>query len=305
MFLVKHRARRLVPALLLMGLSLVALTGCPGKGPGSGSTTPAATKAVGMVDVEVLDGLDEFKNARKKFEEEAKKLQEEAMKSLPKDPSKWTQADQRKVTETRVKIQKLENDILTPLKERGEAAILAVSRQHKLVVVLDKRIVVYGVPDYTEEVKKLFQSKEELKLGDEVDTSKAPIGYFDQEVISSLKVFQQIEIDIYKKRADLQKVFEEKAPKLSPAEQEMLKRDLTIQLEAFKEQRTSQLQQQVTDSVKEVAQAQGLSLVLDKQHVLQGGRNMTSEVVDAFLKKATPGAAKSSAKPTPAPSGTP
>ena len=60
------------------------------------------------------------------------------------------------------------------------------------------------------------------------------------------------------------------------------------------------LLQQVNDSVKDVAQAQGLSLVLDKQHVMQGGRNMTNEVVEAFLKRAgvpTGGKPKASATP--------
>ena len=298
MLLAKH-GRRIASALLLLGLSTVVITGCPKAG-GPGAKTPAATKAVGSVDVEVLDGLDEFKNAQKKFEAESKKLQEEAMKKLPKDRSKWGKAEQILLTDTRTKIQKRENELLSPLKERLDACIMSVSREHKLVVVLDKRIVVYGVPEYTDEVKKLFQSKDEVKLGDEVDTSKSPIGYFDQDVVRSLKVFQQMEVDLFRRKSDLEKEFDKKKGQLSAAEQDMLKRDLTIQLEAYREQLMTTLLQQVNDSVKEVAQAQGLSLVLDKQHVLQGGRNMTSEVVETFLKKAAPAKnAKPETKPTP------
>ncbi|MBT9587908.1 OmpH family outer membrane protein [bacterium] len=296
MLLAKHHGRRIASALLVLGLSMVVITGCPKSG-GPGAKTPAATKAVGAVDVEVLQGLDEFKAAQKKFEEEAKHLQADVEKQLPKNPAEWTKAHQTLVTETRAKIQKRENELLNPLKERMEASILSVSRANKLVVVLDKRIVVYGVPDHTEDVKKLFQSKDELKLGDEVDSSKSPIGYFDQDVVRSLKVFQQMEVDLYRRKSDLEKEFQKKVVGLSPAEQEMLRRDLTIQLEAYKEQLMTTLLQQVNDSVKEVAQAQGLSLVLDKQHVLQGGRNMTSEVVDTFLKKTA--APPKSPKPTP------
>ena len=74
MLLAKHHGRRIASALLVLGLSMVVITGCPTSG-GPGAKTPAATKAVGAVDVEVLQGLDEFKAAQKKFEEEAKQLQ--------------------------------------------------------------------------------------------------------------------------------------------------------------------------------------------------------------------------------------
>ena len=65
----------------------------------------------------------------------------------------------------------------------------------------------------------------------------------------------------------------------------------------------TELFSKVNDSVKEVAEGQGLALVLDKQHVLQGGRNMTSEVVDTFLKKTSDKGGAT--KPAKAPSGTP
>ncbi|MBS2038691.1 hypothetical protein JST97_27165 [bacterium] len=295
--------RKLAPALLLLGLTLTAVTGCNGGGSGPAANTPAATRTIGAVDMEVLMGLDEFKKAQKESDELAKKAMEELEKSLPKDPSKWTQADRIKLTEKRAEVQKKQNALLEPLQQRQEAAILKASRDHKLTVMLDKRIVVYGVADYTDEVKKTFQSKDEIKVGDEVDTSNSPIGYFDQDVVRSLKVFQTVESKVLQKKIELTKKLEALKGKASDAEIQAAMGNARAELEAYQEQLATELFSKVNDSVKEVAEAKGLALVLDKAHVLQGGRNMTSEVVDSFLKKTAD--AKGGDKPAKAPSGTP
>lgn len=295
--------RKLTPALLLLGLSLSAITGCQGGGSGPAASTPAATRTVGAVDQEVLMGLDEFKKAQKDIEKLSDDFRKEAEKKLPKNPKDWGTKDQQWLTEKRTEVQKKQNAIMEPLQQRQEAAVLKVSRDHKLTVMLDKRIVVYGVADYTDEVKKLFQGKEEIKVGDEVDTSKSPIGYFDQDVVRSLKVFGLVGTQVQRKQIELMKKLEEAKGKVSAAELQVLQSNASAELEAYQEQLMTELLSKVNDSVKEVAEGQGLALVLDKQHVLQGGRNMTSEVVDTFLKKTSDKGGGS--KPAKAPSGTP
>lgn len=294
--------RNLAGALLLLGLSLSVTTGCQNQGSGPAANTPAATRTVGAVDQEILSGLDEFKKAQKDGDKLQEDFRKEMEKTLPKDPSKWGPKERQTLTEKRAEVQKKLNALMEPLQQRQEAAVLKVSRDHKLTVMLDKRIVVYGVADYTDEVKKLFQGKEEIKMGDEVDTSKSPIGYFDQDVVRNLKVFQLVETQVQRKQLELLKKLEEAKGKVSPAELEVLSNNARGELEAYKEQLVTELFSKVNDSVKEVAEGQGLALVLDKAHVLQGGRNMTSEVVDTFLKKTSD---KGGEKPRKAPSGTP
>lgn len=291
---------RLAGACLLLGLTLGAATGCQ-KGGGPGVTT-AAAKTVGAIDQEVLYALPEFKKAEEQVKAQADKKRAELDKMIPKT-GKLTDEQRKLITQKQMEMQKEANSLIDPLKDRVQAAILKVSRDKKLMVVLDKRIVVYGVPDITDEVKAAFQASGDIKTGDEVDTSKAPVGYFDQDVVRSLKVFQQAEMDIYKKRGELARDFEKKAPNLSPPEREMLQRELTIKLDTYREGVMTPLIQQVNDAVKEVAEGQSLSLVLDKQHVMTGGRNMTSEVVETFLKKA--GAVPGGKTPKPAGSATP
>ena len=72
---------------------------------------------------------------------------------------------------------------------------------------------------------------------------------------------------------------------MSPVEIKALERKAQLQMDAFHKQLTEPLVQKVTSSVKEVAEAQGLSLVTDKEHAIKGGRNVTNEVVKAFLKR--------------------
>lgn len=301
MMLAKQQGRLIVGALMLMGLTLGTTSGCGGGGGTAKPSASAVAKTVGAIDQEVLFALPEFKKAEEELEKEAKKIQSDAEAKLPKD-GKLTDAHRKIISDTQTQLTKLANSKLDPLKTKMEASILKVSRDKKLAVVLDKRIVVYGVSDITEDVKKTFQTQGEIKTGDEVDTSKSPIGYFDQDVVRSLKIFQQIEVDLYRKREDLKKEFMEKQEKLSPSEKAMLQQELKIKFDTYRESVMTPLYQKVNDSVKEVAQAQGLSLVLDKQHVMQGGRNMTSEVVETFLNKAS-GGDKASA--TPAASSTP
>jgi Skp family chaperone for outer membrane proteins len=276
------------------------LSGCSMLHPQGSSST--GVKSVGSLDEDELATLPEFKKAKDEIEVEVKKI--EATLPKPKPGQRMTPALEAQVREARLKAQQEENKRLNPLKTKVEAAITAVARNKNLMVVLDKKIVVYGVPDITEDVKKAFEAPGDLKLADEVDTTKSPIGYFDQEVVRALRAFQEADMDIYRKRTELLKKYEDKARKAPPDQRPMLEQSFRLELENYQQQVMTPLTQKVNDAVKEVAGAEGVSLVLDKQHVMHGGRNMTNEVVEAFLKKVG-GASTSTAPLHVAPSPTP
>ena len=295
-------------SLRLAGVALLAgavLFGCGGSGPTGGpSGGNANTKAIGAIDQEELMKLDEFEKARKQLDDITKKTEDDLRKKWEGKPP--SQQAQKEIQEARMEVTKKGNELMNPLKRRAEAAVAQVARNNKMVVVLDKRIVVYGVPDITADVKKAFQAPGEIKLPDETDTSKSPVGYFDQEVVRSLKAFQEAEMKIYRKRSELMAEFQKivKQKNMPPQEQELLQREYRLKLETFQESVTAPLLASVNESVQEVAKAQGLSLVLDKQHVMQGGRNMTNEVVETFLKKVG-GATAPRSSPTPKAQATP
>jgi len=284
-----------IGVLLLVGIAVLAYF----KGGAGGlNLGGSAIKQVGSLDQEAVFTMPEFEKAKKDMEKLAsdKEAQiEKEAQALGSDPTPEQQrAFEKKVREIKLEIQKKSNEALNPLKTRAEFAVAQVAAAKGMTVVLDKRIIVYGVPEITDEVKKAFESaKADAKVSDPPDTSNAPIGYFDQEVVRTLKVFQETELQIYQKRGELVAEFEKtvKEKNLSAADRELLERQLKLKLEAYQEQLTTPLITAVNDSVKEVAQAEGLSLVLDKQHVMQGGRNMTDKVVETFLKKVGGGTA--------------
>lgn len=265
-------------ALLSVMLALVglALTGCP--------STKAPVDQVVSLDEQAIYDLPAYKKAeddlKKWVEDEKKKLEKQAEGKSDEEKNQMAQQFQ-------IDVQKKTNETLQPLKVKAEAAVAKVARDKGALVVLDKKIVVYGVKDATEDVTKLLESGEEIKLPDEQDTKEAPIGYFDQAVVRSLKVFQEADLELAQYRnqllTDLKKELKGKEP--SPSEAQAIQRNLSLKLEAYQEQKMAPLIKAVNDSVKEVAETQGLSLVLDKQHVMYGGKNMTEEVVDTFLKK--------------------
>ncbi|MGE0488506.1 MAG: OmpH family outer membrane protein [Vulcanimicrobiota bacterium] len=265
--------------LLSVMLALVALglTGCPG-------ATKAPVDKVVSLDEQAIYDLPAFKKA----EEDLKKWVEDERKKLEKKAEGKNDEERNQLAaQFQVDVQKKTNETLQPLKVKAEAAVAKVARDQGALVVLDKKIVVYGVKEVTEDVTKLLESGEEIKLPEEQDTQGAPIGYFDQAVVRSLKVFQEADLELAQYRnqllMDLKKELNGKEP--SPSEAQAIQRNLSLKLEAFQEQKMAPLIKAVNDSVKEVAETQGLSLVLDKQHVMYGGKNMTEEVVDAFLKK--------------------
>ncbi len=245
-------------------------------------------KKVGALDQEIIYSLDEFKAAEKELESfQGKKKAEFEAAVKAKQGTEGGDAElatlYRKI---QMEIQQKRNQLLQPLQTKAEAAVATVARSKGLTVVLDKRIVVYGIPDITEDVKKLFQQKGELNLPAAQDTTRSPVAYFDQDVVRSLKVFQEADLLLLQRRNDLMRDYESKAGNLSPSEQEGLKNRLMADLEVYKEQTMAPLIQKVTASVNEVAKAEGISLVLDKQNVMYGGRNITDAVVETFLKKA-------------------
>ena len=256
------------------------------------------TRKVGAIDQEAIFTLDEFKKAEQEIQAlgDAKKKEFEAAVKAAGNKQGAEAELANTYRKFQLEVQQKKNQILNPLRTRAEAAVATVARSKGLTVVLDKRIVVYGVPDITEDVKKVFQQQGELKIPADQDTSNSPVAYFDQDVVRSLKSFQEADLRLFQHRNDLMREYENRAAKLSASEKEALQRELTARLEAFKEQTMAPLYQKVTASVNEVAKGQGVSLVLDKQNVMYGGRNITDSVVETFLQKVgQPGTAASPA----------
>ncbi len=296
-----------------MGLSLTLLfgAGCGEGGVGGAKGPSAAVKKVASIDESAIYGMDEFKNAKEtldKWAETESNKRREQVKDKP-DTEK-----EEAFRQFQLELQKKEAEMLNPLKDKARAAIAITAKEKGVTVVLDKKIVVYGVPEITEDVKAVLSKGGKLEYPkDEVDPTQSPIGYFDQDVVRNLKAFKAADIEIAQERAaqiqKIQEEFKRQGRQPTPPEMQNIQQTLEARLQAMQEQKMGPLIKAVTDSVADVAKKEGLSLVLDTQHVMHGGRNLTEQVVDNFLQKvdganattaqagATPAAPAASATP--------
>lgn len=284
-----------------LGVSLLLNTGC--------NTEKAPIKKVAAIDESAVYQLEMFVNAEKELdkwaEEKSKKMAEEAKGKSDEVKSQMFQ-------EFQAELEIKQNETLNPLKEKARAAVANAAKSKGATVVLDKKIVVYGVPDLTEDVTTLMQSGKELTYPEDnaEDAKMSPIGYFDQNIVRNLKVFKEAEVELIEERNRLLqrmgeelKKAEQEGNKPSPAEIQAMQKAIEARLGSLQQQRMAPLLKSVSDSVEQVAKQEGLSLVLDTQHVMYGGRNLTELVVDTFLKNVGDGAGKPTAAATTAPAG--
>lgn len=284
--------RRIALALGLV-TTLFFVAGC-GNGPGSSS---AAAKKVASIDTEAMYQLDMFKQA----EESLKKWSEEQEKTIKEQlPKKDDNGKRELMMQYQRELEVKTNETMTPLKNKVSAAIATAAKDGGYTVVLDKKIVVFGVPELTDDVKKLLESGKELTLPESDAVKESPIGYFDQNVIRNLKVFKEAEFEILQERDKLIQEIEKKLGKNpQPAEIEAAKKQMEVHLGSLQQSKMGPLFKAVTDSVADVAKEENLSLVLNTEHVMHGGRNLTEAVVDSFLKKVGSGMGAPSATATP------
>lgn len=271
-----------------LGLTLLLSAGCDGGGGGGTQSSSAAVKKVASIDNAAIYGMDEFKKAKETLDKWADDESEKRRKEVAEKSDAEKEAAFKQF---QLELQKKEAETLNPLKDKVRAAVAITAQNKGVTVILDKKIVVYGVPDVTEDVKAILSKGEKLEYPkEEIDPTQSPIGYFDQNVVRSLKAFQEAELAIAQERATqiqkFQKEFEKEKRQPTPAEMQSIQQTLEARIQAVQEQKMGPLVKAVTDSVAEVAKAENLSLVLDTQHVMHGGRNLTEQVVDSFLKKA-------------------
>ena len=280
---------RNIAVAALMSVALLFAAGC--------ETEKAPVKKVASIDESVIYQMDMFVKANEELDkwadETSKKYQEEV-----KDKSDEEKA--KKFQEFQAELEIKTNETLNPLKEKARAAVATAAKNKSVTVVLDKKIIVYGVPDMTDDVKGLLESGNDLTYPEdnEEQLKQAPIGYFDQNIVSNLKVFKEAEMELIqerngmlqKMREEMQKA-QERGEQPSPAEIQAMQKAIEARLESLQQQKLTPLLKAVNDSVEEVAKQEGLSLVLDTQHVMYGGRNLTELVVDTFLKKISEGGA--------------
>ncbi len=237
---------------------------------------------IGSIDREAIFKLSAFDKANEK-------LQQKEMEMAKRFDSESKGLKPEQLQELRMRMmQELETakaNEIKPLFDRVQASIALSGKEKKLKIVLDKKIVVCGAQDITDDVKDKFRSEGELPRPDSDMGEKSLIGYFDQDVVESLKIFRDAKRELFEKSQKMQKEIEDNAKGLSDAGKARLLEEYNIRFNKEKERLMNPLMNKVVKTVEEVAKEKKLSMILDKQYVMYGGRNVTEEVTDKLIGK--------------------
>ncbi len=282
---------KLVAGLSLAGLLLTA--GCKGGGQTgtTGGTTPMGpvTKsgaAVAALDPDVIYKLPEYADMNKKLNDDAQTM----AKQLEADVKARKVKPEQLAVERLQMQQKLEqerNQLQTPLNNRVASCIADLAKKNGYNVVLDRRIVLTGVTDITDQVKNAFEASKGTTSSASPDANTGTdsgVGYVNEDTISDLKMFHDAQGQLQQYYLELQKEFQEKAKKATATQRGELQQMMMQKFQAKKAALYQPLQGKVNDIIAQVAKDQNLSLVLDTRQVMWGGKNITTDVIERLVK---------------------
>jgi len=301
-----------LPVVVLVAVGIVVLLGVvyfgwrhwqEGKGTAGTKEPPMhlspAGKQVGSIDRDALYKLPEFveieKAMKQKTQEMELRLRSEGAKIMgssagakahPKPSPEQDRALRTLYYKMEMDLQQTRNQLMSPLVRKLEAAVAVVALKRKMNAVLDRRIVVYGAPDITADVKELMEKQKEITSPAEKPGGTPQIGYFNQQVINNLPMFRDLYTDLEKVKMDLGNEYKKREGKLkNDAERQDLLVRMNQALEMKKNELLQPLLKKVTEVVEETAKEQNLALVLDQENVMYGGVNLTDSVTKKLLLK--------------------
>ena len=114
--------------------------------------------------------------------------------------------------------------------------------------------------------------------------SSSNVGVVDYRQFTTLKIYTDAEAEMQKAVQQAQQEFNEKSANMSDEEKQAYYQQT---MERLKQQNTDLMepvQKQVEDAVKAIAEAKGLSVVLNKDTVVYGGTDITQDVIKKLSK---------------------
>jgi outer membrane protein len=244
------------------------------------AAVPAAIGAdltdVGFLDQAAIGALPPFQRANAQMAQYQQQLQQQAasaIKSAKNDAER-----QQLYMQYQQKFANRQREVLGPLFARAQTAIAQVSSNKGLSVVVDKRIVIYGGQNITGDVINLVKSP-----GAVVPPSATPppadIGFVDQSQIDQLPKVKQANDD-YLKFANDQKQQAEKqmSSAKTDSDRQTIAKSFQKTLGDEQDKVLKPLVDQTKNAMADVAKKKNLILVVDKNDIIYGGTDITSDV---------------------------
>jgi outer membrane protein len=192
-------------------------------------------------------------------------------------------ADQQRIAQDfQARLAQKQRDVFAPLFARAQVAIASVASSKNLSVVVDKRIVIVGGQDVTNDVVDLLNG-----VGEPVPPVNTPmpssVGFVDQTQIDVVPKLKAANDDFAKFRAGQQADLQAKLRGAkTAADQQQLYAAAQKAIADKQHQLIDPLVDQTRAVIATVARKHGLVLVIDKGNLIYGGTDITSEVTSAL-----------------------
>ena len=114
--------------------------------------------------------------------------------------------------------------------------------------------------------------------------SSSNVGVVDYRQFTTLKIYTDAEAEMQKAVQQAQQEFNEKSANMSDQEKQAYYQQTMERLQQQNTDLMEPVQKQVEDAVKAIAEAKGLSVVLNKDTVVYGGTDITQDVIKKLSK---------------------
>jgi outer membrane protein len=232
---------------------------------------------IGSLDQQALAALPQFQAANKQLNGYGASLQKQY---LGRAQHASQSEQQRLAGEFQSRMADKQRQLFGPLFGRAQVAIASVASSKNLTVVVDKRIVVFGGQDITNNVKELLTG-----VGDPVPPVTTPppskVGYVDQSAIDQTSKVKTATDEFLKFKQDQDKAAADKLKGAkTAADRDNILKDYRKTLDDQQNKTLKPVVDSTRSAIGEVAKAKGLILVIDKGNIVFGGVDITKDVTD-------------------------
>jgi len=266
-----HKRHRF--AVVLSVFATLFLCGAP-------ATLASDVTDIGYVDQTALSNIRAFSDANRQLVAYQGQLDRQFSASMR---SARSADDQRRITnDFQGRLADKQRQLFGPLFARAQVAIASVASSKNLSVVVDKRIVVFGGTNITQNVVDLLSG-----AGEPVPPVSTPppssVGFVDQTQIDQIPRLKAAADDFAKFRSDQLAAAQTKMKSAkTDADRAAIFRDYQKALTDKQKSTFDPLVKQTRDAIAGIAKKKGLVLVIDKVNLIYGGTDVTSDVVNAL-----------------------
>ncbi|GAC1577018.1 MAG: hypothetical protein NVS3B7_10170 [Candidatus Elarobacter sp.] len=230
---------------------------------------------IGSLDQNALAALPSFQAANKQMADFGTALQKQYQGRAAHASA---QQQQKMVQEYQGKMADKQRQLFGPLFQKAQVAIASVASSKNLTVVVDRRIVVFGGQDITNNVKDLLTG-----VGDPVPPVSTPppskVGYVDQQAIDATPKVKAATDEFIKFKTDREKAAGDKLKSAkTDADRDAILKDYRKTLDEKQNATLKPMIDTTRSAIGDVAKAKGLILVVDRGNIVYGGTDITSDV---------------------------